>query len=182
MNMKMANHHDFCCFIVFTHHIPGEMVTTFQLIFLNIFQWKMCLVFWFKFGTRQTMMTSSNGSIFCVAGCWPFVRGIYRSPVNSPHKSQWHGALMFFDLRLNKRFNKQSWGWWFETPPRSLWRHCNATRSYPMPGHFNQWRHLAKQEYVSLTGFPSQSQFVLISPAFLVIVIVFAHGTTAMPS
>ena len=27
---------------------------------------------------------------------WPFVRGIHRSPVNSPHKGQWHGALMFF--------------------------------------------------------------------------------------
>ena len=25
---------------------------------------------------------------------WPFVRGIYRSPVNSPHKGQWRGALM----------------------------------------------------------------------------------------
>ena len=26
---------------------------------------------------------------------WPFVRGIHRSPVNYPHKGQWHGALMF---------------------------------------------------------------------------------------
>ena len=26
---------------------------------------------------------------------WPFVRGIYQSPVNSPHKGQWHGALKF---------------------------------------------------------------------------------------
>ena len=26
---------------------------------------------------------------------WPFVRGIHRSPVTSPHKGQWHGALMF---------------------------------------------------------------------------------------
>ena len=26
---------------------------------------------------------------------WPFVRGIHRSPVNSPHKDQWRGALMF---------------------------------------------------------------------------------------
>ena len=26
---------------------------------------------------------------------WPFVRGIHRSPVNSPHKGQWGGALMF---------------------------------------------------------------------------------------
>ena len=27
---------------------------------------------------------------------WPFVRGIHRSPVNSPHKGQWRGALIFF--------------------------------------------------------------------------------------
>ena len=26
---------------------------------------------------------------------WPFVRGIHRSPVNSPHKGQWRWALMF---------------------------------------------------------------------------------------
>ena len=26
---------------------------------------------------------------------WTFVQGIHRSPVNSPHKSQWRGALMF---------------------------------------------------------------------------------------
>ena len=26
---------------------------------------------------------------------WPFVRGIHRSRVNSPHKGQWLGALMF---------------------------------------------------------------------------------------
>ena len=27
---------------------------------------------------------------------WPFVRGTHRSPVNSPHKGQWRGALIFF--------------------------------------------------------------------------------------
>ena len=26
---------------------------------------------------------------------WPFVRGIHRSPVNTPHKGQWRGTLMF---------------------------------------------------------------------------------------
>ena len=26
---------------------------------------------------------------------WPFVQGIHQSPVNNPHKGQWHGALMF---------------------------------------------------------------------------------------
>ena len=32
---------------------------------------------------------------------------------------------VFFDLHMNKRLCKQSWGWWFETPSRSLWRDCN---------------------------------------------------------
>ena len=32
---------------------------------------------------------------------------------------------VFCDLRLNKRLSKQPWGWWFETPSWSLWRHCN---------------------------------------------------------
>ena len=33
---------------------------------------------------------------------------------------------VFFDLRLNKRLSKQSRRRWFETPSRSLWRHCNV--------------------------------------------------------
>ena len=33
---------------------------------------------------------------------------------------------VFFDLGLNKRLSKQSWGWWFETRSRTLWRHCNV--------------------------------------------------------
>ena len=57
---------------------------------------------------------------------WPFVRGIHWSPVNSPHKGLWRGALvLFYDQRLSKRLSKQSWGWWFETPSCPLWRHCN---------------------------------------------------------
>ena len=28
--------------------------------------------------------------------------------------------------RLNKRLSKQSWGWWFETQLRSLWRHSDV--------------------------------------------------------
>ena len=34
---------------------------------------------------------------------------------------------VFFDLRLNKRFSKQSRCQWFEMPWCSLWRHCNDT-------------------------------------------------------
>ena len=41
----------------------------------------------------ENMMTSSNENIFCVTGL--FVRGIHRFPVNSLHKGQCRGALMF---------------------------------------------------------------------------------------
>ena len=33
---------------------------------------------------------------------------------------------VFFDPRLNKRLSKQWWDWWFATPSRPLWRHCNV--------------------------------------------------------
>ena len=42
---------------------------------------------------KWIMMTSSKWKHF--PRCWPFVRGIHRSPVNSSHKGQWRGALMF---------------------------------------------------------------------------------------
>ena len=63
---------------------------------------------------------------------WPFVRGIHWSPLNSRHKVQWRRALMFTLIcPPNKRLSKQSWGWWFEMPSCSLWRHFN--------GHADQW-------------------------------------------
>ena len=34
---------------------------------------------------------------------------------------------VFFDMRLNIRLSKQSWGWWFETLSRPFWRHRNDT-------------------------------------------------------
>ena len=49
------------------------------------------------------------------------------SPVSDEFPSQ-RQVTRSFDVffALNKRLSKQSWGWWFETPPRSLWRHCNV--------------------------------------------------------
>ena len=58
----------------------------------------------------------------------PFVWGIHRSLVNSPHKGPVMRSFdVFFDLRLNKRLSKQSQGWWFETPSCPLWRHRNVS-------------------------------------------------------
>ena len=41
-----------------------------------------------------------------------------------------HSFDVFFDLRLNKRLSKQTWGWWFEMPPWSLWRQCNESKGW----------------------------------------------------
>ena len=43
---------------------------------------------------------------------WPFVRGIHRFPVNSPHKGQWGGALMFTLIcaRINGWVNNRDTG------------------------------------------------------------------------
>ena len=56
---------------------------------------------------------------------WPFVRGIHRSPVNSQHKGQWRGALMFslvcawiYDWVNNSEAGDLR-------PSHPLWRHCN---------------------------------------------------------
>ena len=52
------------------------------------------------------------------------------SPVTSEFPTQrpvTRSFDVFFDLRLNKRLGKQSWGGWFETISRSLWRHCNGS-------------------------------------------------------
>ena len=61
---------------------------------------------------------------------WPFLRRNHRSPVNSPTKAN-DAELWFFYLRPNKRLSKQSWGWCFETPSHSLWRHCNGHLTTP---------------------------------------------------
>ena len=68
---------------------------------------------------RHQMETFSALLALCVVtGEFPSQRPVTRS------------FAIFFHLPLNKRLSKQSWGWWFETPWRSLWRHCNVVRKF----------------------------------------------------
>ena len=90
---------------------------------------------------------------------WPFVRGIHRPLVNYPHKGQWCGSLMFSLIcALNKRLSKQSWGWWFETPSRPLWRHCNVMRSHDDPA---QW-HGTTYRWISKACIPAHHMICTI--------------------
>ena len=76
----------------------------------------------FLCNTLHPMMTSSSGNFF--PRYWLFVRGIHRSPVNSPHKPPWRGALMFSLI--------SAWinGWVNNREAGDLRRHranCNVT-------------------------------------------------------
>ena len=64
--------------------------------------------------------------------------GIHRSPGEFPaQRSVTRSFDVFFDLRLNKRLSKQSWGWWFEALSWPLWRHCNDAKLYASLRAFN---------------------------------------------
>ena len=81
---------------------------------------------WYVRGTVMFMMTSSSGNNFVLLA---FCAG--NSPVTGESPSQrpvTRNFDVFVDLRLNKRLSKQSFGWWFETPSRSLWLHCNVMK------------------------------------------------------
>ena len=56
---------------------------------------------------------------------WPFVWGIHRSPVNSPHKGQWRGVLMFSLICawINVRVNRGEAGD-SRRHRAQLWRQC----------------------------------------------------------
>ena len=68
---------------------------------------------------QNFMMTSSNGNIFRVTGhlCTEFTGPRWIPRTQRPVTQSFD---VFFDLRLNKRLSKQSWGWWFETISRPL--------------------------------------------------------------
>ena len=72
---------------------------------------------------------------------WPFVWGIHRSAVNSPHKCQWRGALMFSLICawINDWVHTIKCtivSRWFGMSSHPLWHHCNDNQhSMPWP----QW-------------------------------------------
>ena len=66
---------------------------------------------------------------------------------NSPKASK-QSFDVFFDLRLNKRMSKQSWGWWFEMLSRPLWRHRNE-KTIPNGLHF-LWGILCVSDVINL--------------------------------
>ena len=83
--------------------------------------WRHC-----HFCHMYVMMTSSNGKFSALLA---LCAG--NSPVPGEFLAQrpvTRSFDVYFDLRLNKRLCKQSWGWWFETLLCPLWRLSNGGR------------------------------------------------------
>ena len=82
---------------------------------------------------RHQMETFSALLIICAGN----------SPVTDEflaHRPVTRSFDVFFDLRLNKPLSKRSWGWWFEAPSCSLWRHCNENcRHHSCREHISRW-------------------------------------------
>ena len=66
---------------------------------------------------------------------------------------------IFLDLRPKKRLSKHSWGWSFETPSHSLWRHCNALCC--MGWHVSITRHGLSVSFKAYFQMPSCPPLVL---------------------
>ena len=67
---------------------------------------------------------------------------------------------IFLDLHLNKHLSKPSRRWWFETPLRSLWCHCNevlcSMKQYlelgSQPGTYATWKIDLGERHQGQTG------------------------------
>ena len=68
------------------------------------------------------------------------------SPVNSPHKGQWRGALMLSLICtwINGWVNNREAGW-FETPSHPLWRHRNVVLTQPGFANKTSYDHYVEQ-------------------------------------
>ena len=74
---------------------------------------------------HEYMVTSSNGNNFRFPGplCGELTGHRWIPRAKASDAELW----CFLWSTPKKRLSKQSWGWWFETPSCSLWRHCNVS-------------------------------------------------------
>ena len=114
-----------------------------------------CKQIWNVIILNKHLLNPESWNIFRVAGpLWgnPPVTGGF--PSQRPVTRSFD---IFFDPRLNKRLGKQSRRRWFETPSRSLWRHCNVRTQY-VPQHIEAWTQWSTFHYndVIMTTIASQ--------------------------
>ena len=86
-----VGHHNICC---------DHQSFVFVQLWIHGFLVWLCSAEWSRVQLTECISVSKNLHDDVIKWkhfprYWPFVRGIHRSPLNSPHKGQWRGALMF---------------------------------------------------------------------------------------
>ena len=108
-----------CGWISLNFNLTPECYLTGTMTIIGLFQCQWSDREWHELWWRHQMETFSALLAICAGN----------SPVPGEFPAQRPVTPSFdvcFDLRLNKRLSKQSWGWWFETQSRPLWRHSNV--------------------------------------------------------
>ena len=117
---------------------------------VNKFQVQLYVSWWrYQMETFSALLTICAGNS-PVPGEFPAQRPVTRS------------FDVSFDLRLNKRLSKQSWGWWFKTLSRPLWRHRNDYISFDMTSflvNMGMTTLLHRAQNMAILRFSSQMYF-----------------------
>ena len=97
------------------------------------------------------VMTSWNGNIFRVTGplCAEFADHRWIPLTKASDAELW----CFLWSGLNEWLSKQLRRWWFETPSRSLWRHCNVTK-WTTQSTLKYIKFYFRMEYTSFNVWP----------------------------
>ena len=117
IRIQLKNKHLFAIDSFLTLHTPSKItntITAFNKWWQGPHMKRSWVTWW-----RHQMETFSALLAICagnspVSGEFPAQRPVTRS------------FGVFFDRPPKKHLSKQSWGWWFETLPRPLWRHSNV--------------------------------------------------------
>ena len=106
---------------------------------------------------------------------WPFVRGIHRSPGNSPHKGQWRRALMvsLVSARINGWVKNREAG-----DLRRIRRHYDVTVMFHHPAVlsiFRGWPHTIL--YITGTSYERHGEFTIrsIQPFVLMYIYIYIY-------
>ena len=107
---------------------------------------------------------------------WPFVRGIHRSPVNSPHKGQWRIAFMFSLICawMNGWVNNREAG-----DLRCHGAHYDVTIMERFHLHSNTWRPGNKMANILQTTFSNTFSLVLshhLNQCWLIIIYILRNN------
>ena len=149
--------------IDFTHILRGFFTGIRTVIRFAPCQWSTCKGYWSKHSVNplaqmvksQETTTKLAHILWNILPWWrhqmeTFSALLALSAGNAPVTGEFPSQRpvtrsfdVFFDLLLNKRLSKQSRGWWFETPSRSLCGRCNAhvigCSVYPAPAPCGPW-------------------------------------------